>query len=114
MQEALPRLSIAVALAGLLSLFIVGASLDARVLLKDVDWSDEGQRVKACGAVEGKRTSRNGHTFFTLNDNSGKISIVVFNSTRSTVPKGRVCVAGEVNVYRGKLEIIAKTVVPDA
>ena len=110
-EKSLLRVSLAISFAGLLAMAWLAANPDFDAApTGSLSPEDVGRGVKVCGNVEGKFTSRNGHTFFTLTDGTGSVKVVVFNSTRAVVGGGSVCVTGRVDLYEGDLEVVAKGV----
>lgn len=70
-------------------------------------WS--GKNVKIGGEVTSFSAS-SGHSFFQVNDSSGEIQVVKFDSELSLEEGEEVNVTGRVALYRGQLEVIAKEV----
>ena len=113
-ERVLLRVSLLCAVLGLIATGIVSAGITGSTVgIQDITPEDAGRLVKVCGEVGEKFTSRNGHVFFTLTESEG-IDVVVFNDTAhkaSGLGNGDwVCIAGEVQVYRGKLEIILREI----
>jgi DNA/RNA endonuclease YhcR with UshA esterase domain len=109
MQEpVLLKISLVASFAGLAGMFFIAgnANIDS-VPAADITPDDVGRSIKVCGSVERKFISRNRHVFFDITDESGSLKVVVFNSTKAAVDSERVCVTGRVNLYKGRLEIIA-------
>lgn len=110
-EQMLLKISLLISLAGLVSLFWIASNPDFDATpVGSITPDDVGRAIKACGDIEDKFTSKNGHVFFQLNDGSGKIKVVVFNSTKITVGEESSCVTGRVDVYKGEIEIIANVV----
>lgn len=109
-EKLLVRVSLLMSLAGLAGLFLASAYLDIdRTPAGSLTPDDVGRGVRVCGQVENKFTSKAGHVFFDLADDSGEIGVVVFNSTKAAVGN-EVCVTGRVDMYEGGLEVIAQEV----
>ena len=105
------RLALLISIVGLAALFLIANTIGSeKVLIGDITPDDVGRGVKACGEVENKFTSKNGHVFFSLNDGTGSIKTVVFNSTQTEDPEADVCVTGRVDLYEGEIEIIADVI----
>ena len=79
-----------------------------------------GQEVNVTGTVSDVYRHTEGHFFFTLDDGSGSIRVVLWDDIikemdrRGMEPSGirdgtMVNVIGEVSVYRGELEVIPKS-----
>ena len=110
-ERLLLRISLLVSIIGLVALFLIANSIVfEKVLIEDIMPDDIGRGIKACGEVENKFTSKKGHTFFDLNDESGGIKVVVFNSTQTEDPGNNICVTGRVDLYKGEIEIIADVI----
>ncbi len=103
-------LAVAVALIGLVLLFFVSNNLETTGLaIKEINLDKEGETVKACGQISGKRVSNN-HIFLDLQDSTGTIRIVIFNTTSLklnasgisvfSIKNGRdICVTGFVDEF---------------
>ena len=87
--------------------------LPGSVLISDITSEMTGRKIEVTGNVS-EITEKDGNTFFTLSDDSGEIKAVLWNSVNlgkesllENVKKGGTfSVSGEVQVYRGQLEII--------
>jgi len=112
MQEnSLLRISLLLSLAGLAAMSLIASNMNIdKTAIGSITPGDIGRTLKACGEVENKFTSKNGHTFFSLNDNTGKIKVVIFNSTKTEVKANQACVTGRIDLYQGEIEIITKEV----
>jgi len=111
-EKTLLRISLLVALTGLSSLILISQNLDIdKTSINTITPDQVGAGVKVCGSVTNKFTSKNGHRFFTLNEDEGSIKIVVFNSTKiGSFAWENLCVIGKVDLYQGSIEVIANEV----
>ncbi|HLC67632.1 MAG TPA: OB-fold nucleic acid binding domain-containing protein [archaeon] len=109
-DEKLVKLSLAVALAGIVALFMIILFIGPDMTtIGSLSEKDAGKHVVLNATVLTKSTSGN-NVFMTIYDGTGNITAVVFNA-RVTVKSGdNVTVTGQVNVYKGELEIIADLV----
>jgi len=75
----------------------------------------ESGYVKVTGKIISLSTSKKGTTFLSISDASGVIKVVIFpgniNMKRKLRLNDTITVIGEVQEYKGSLEIIAKSVV---
>jgi DNA/RNA endonuclease YhcR with UshA esterase domain len=113
-EGAILRVSLACAVLGLIATGLMSFQVTgSTVSISGISPEDAGRVVKVCGNVTEKFTSRNGHVFFRLLDTGG-IDVVVFNDTaHKALGLGngdRVCITGEVGIYKGELEIILRDV----
>ena len=82
------------------------------------DISDEtiGETINVSGIVTDKYVHENGHIFFSISDEIGSIKTVVWSDLASSLPdetikeKNKINVVGNVNLYEGEHELIAKEV----
>ncbi|MFB6189981.1 MAG: exodeoxyribonuclease VII large subunit [Candidatus Nanohaloarchaea archaeon] len=104
------RASIFFAVIGLTLMYFSSLymSLD-HVEVGEIEKSWSGKNVKIGGEVTSFSTS-SGHSFFQVNDSTGEIQVVKFDSKLALERGDEVNVTGQVSLYRGQLEIIAKEV----
>ena len=106
-DSKLLRLSLSFALVGLLSLLVMTEFVEPKSILISEVIDNIGNQVYIEGSVQSasyKETS----TFFTVEDISGELLVVVFDSLEEVISKGdKIGVSGEASLYKGKLEIIA-------
>ena len=115
-EKSLLRVSLLISVAGLASLFLISLNpYFDKIPLAQITPDYIGRSVKVCGQVQGKFTSKSGHTFFKLVDveDGSDIQIVAFKSAKISFDSKAVCVIGTVDLYQGDLELTAKSVVPD-
>ena len=114
MQEpTLLKLSVVMALAGLGGLAYLASGPPVFSPIGNLTPDDVGRGVTLCGNVSEVFTSRNGHLFFTITDETGSLRGVVFNSSRVIVESGEECVIGRVDMYRNELEVIVEGLVEE-
>ena len=116
-NKILLYISLASSLIGLVIVYIASQNVELVVTpTGKITFDDVGKNVKVCGEIISLKTSKNNHTFLKIEDNSGEIDVVVFNSTADKfgvydLQKGdEICVAGKIDDYNGKLEIIPKEI----
>lgn len=113
------HLALLSAILGLILLFLASRWIDVTANIAAISLADAGASRKVCGEVTGRRVSNN-HAFLTLDDGTGAIRLVVFNSSLPLLeeqgidPLGfaigdRLCARGDVAEYpagSGQLELI--------
>ncbi|MCX6815355.1 MAG: exodeoxyribonuclease VII large subunit [Candidatus Aenigmarchaeota archaeon] len=104
-DKQLAKLCLIITVIGIIFLFVVANLQIEEVSIGNISNKDVGKVVAITGSVEGFY-SKTGNIFFTLNDNTGNISVVMFNSDLSLVGKS-VAVTGKVSLYKSKIEVIA-------
>jgi len=121
-EKLLLKISIVCALIGLAVLFWVSRNLElATNKIGEITIEDLGKNVKVCGKIASKFESKTNHIFLRLQDDSGNIDVVIFNSTAENIKKlgtdpyqlkkyDNICVTGNVEEYNEKLEIITKKI----
>ncbi|MBI4173324.1 MAG: OB-fold nucleic acid binding domain-containing protein [Candidatus Aenigmarchaeota archaeon] len=119
-ESTLKAACLASALAGLLLLFLVSsAAVSSRTGIVGITLDHAGRTVKICGSVDSLRIS-NGHMFFNVDDDSGRLRAVIFNGTAAKLgtstlaisqPDGNpaTCFIGVVSEYpkgSGQVELV--------
>lgn len=100
-------------------IFTAGYIAPQKVRIEDLNLGMIDKEVSVEGVVQVVKRSKNGETYFLdLNDGSGRLTIVIFQSTSLDMEKNninimglnqrRVNVVGNVAEYRGALELILK------
>ena len=107
------RLALSLAVLGIVILFIVSYSYEARdVKISEISEEIKGERVIVCGRIESSYIAKN-VLIFTINDGA-KIKGVVFNPGReeySLIRKNSfVEIEGKIEIYENELEIVAERV----
>jgi len=105
-DRTLLRICIIISIIGIISLFFL--SEPKSVYLIEVDDSMIGQVIDVSGSASSVSITENA-TFFILSDSSSSINVVSF-SPLSINEFDNVSVTGKVDIYRGKIEIIANNV----
>lgn len=104
------RLSVFLAVIGLTLIYFSSLYLSLEeVDIGEIerDWS--GRNVEIKGNVTGF-TKSSGHAFIDVEDSTGEILVVDFDSDLELERGETVTVTGHVEIYEGKLEIVAKEV----
>jgi len=118
-ERMLLKISIACSIIGLIGLFFFASAMEAVVVnIGDLTPDDVGISTKVCGNVTKVSVSKNGHIFLDIEDGTGKIDAVIFNSSVSTLgidpyfitEDDSICATGKLDVYRNELEIIPKKI----
>lgn len=99
-----------IALAGLTLMYFSSLYISLeQVDIEEIDRSWIGKNVKISGNVTEFRKS-SGHAFFDVNDSTGEILVVDFESSLELEQGDTVNVTGHVEQYEGELEVIAREV----
>ena len=107
------KISIITAVIGIILLFVITQVFkEEEVKIEDVKL---GQIERISGMVTSVYVSKNMHVFLKVADNTGEISVVVFenyNIDEAYVLEvgDEVSVLGRIDEYKGKTEIIAKEI----
>lgn len=107
------KISIVIALVGIAALFFISRfSTEESKSIKDLKI---GQIERISGMVTSVYTSKDGHVFLKVADNTGEITVIAFkNSNIDEVYDleigDQITVLGRVDEYKGKLEVIAKEI----
>ncbi len=116
-NRVLLYISVAASLIGLAVIYVASQNVQLIVTpAGKITFDDVGKNVKVCGEITSLAVSKKKHTFLKVSDHSGDIEVVIFNSSSekfgaAELEKGdEICVAGKVEEYEGKLEIIPKEV----
>lgn len=110
MRKQIFKISVFLAVIGLVLMYFSSLYLELdEVDAGEIETSWTGKNVKVTGNVTD--FSRSDSTaFFDLNDGTGGIKVVDFDSDLELEEGSTVTVTGHVSVYRGQLEVIAKKV----
>ncbi len=104
------KISIVIAIIGIAALYFITNYFKENTT-KIVDLKT-GQVSRISGMVTSLRTSKDGHVFLKVADNTGEINVVAFKGSNLGADGlevgDSVSVLGRVEEYKGALEIIAK------
>lgn len=118
------KLALICALSGLALLYFISAYIGTPTVdIETITMDSIGTTVKVCGEITSRRTSNN-HLFFDIRDQTGEISLVVFNSTALSLKESgrnlyqlksgdQICFTGEVDEWpqgSGQLELKYKKI----
>lgn len=116
-ERRLTRVSLIGIFITLVLLYIItNQNFSFHVKIGDIDKSFTGKTVNITGEITGLFTN-NGHVFFDLKDETGKIKIVLWEDTIDILRNGKVNVdeikngksvniIGNVQLYKGELEVL--------
>lgn len=119
-DEKIFKIALLTSLVGMVGMiFTAGYIAPQKVRIEDLNLGMIDKEVSVEGVVQVVKKSKNGETYFLdLNDGSGRLTIVIFQSTSLDMEKNninitglnqrRVNVVGNVAEYRGALELILK------
>jgi len=119
-DEKIFKIAQLTALVGMVGMiFTAGYIAPQKVRIEDLNLGMIDKEVSVEGVVQVVKRSKNGETYFLdLTDGSGRLTIVIFQSTSLDMEKNninitglnqrRVNVVGNVAEYRGALELILK------
>jgi len=112
-DETLLKLSLGIAVIGLLGLFWYGTASSTGYSVSELDQM-LGQKVCLAGTASSVFTSKAGNTFFQLSDGTGQVSVAIFKNSNLDIAdlKNGVSaeVEGRVAEYEGSLEVIAEAI----
>lgn len=106
-------------LVGILSLYILSLQVSPESIeIGEVGYDDINKYVQVRGVVESKYVTDAGHIFLKLRDQSGLIDVVIFaNEALMLKRRGvrinegdEITVIGQIDEYKGNLEIIVEDV----
>ena len=116
-EKRLVKISVIGVSICLVALYIISAQgFSFNVKVGEIDRSFMGKTVNITGKITGMFTNK-GHIFFDLEDETGKVKVVLWDDTVellrinnvnvSKISNGETLnVIGEVQLYRGELEVI--------
>jgi DNA/RNA endonuclease YhcR with UshA esterase domain len=107
------KISIIVAIVGIISLFLISRLLTEETI--DISKLKIGQIERISGMVTSVYISRDDHVFLNIADNTGEITVVAFKNSNIDEAYDlevgeEVSVLGRIDEYKGELEIIAKEI----
>ncbi|MFH1364027.1 MAG: OB-fold nucleic acid binding domain-containing protein [Candidatus Aenigmatarchaeota archaeon] len=118
-ESLIKKTALLCAIIGLLFLYYISSFTPEITQISEISIEDVGRSMKICGQIEESYTSNN-HIFFTLNDGTNNIKVVVFNTTAlrlnetgnniyGFMPGDAICIPGVVDEYpknSGEVELI--------
>lgn len=109
-QKTVYKISVFLAVTGLTLMYASSLYIDVEEAeIGEIEESWAGKSVK----VQGNATSftkSGGHAFVEVEDSTGKILVVEFDSNSELEEDDQLQVTGHVELYEGKLEIIAEEI----
>ena len=120
-EQQLMRVSFLGSVAGIVAIYIVVLNISIPATsIGEITGAFVGSDVNVTGDVSDVYRHANGHIFFTLDDGSGHIKVVLWDDVVSEMERrGRdaslikdgtfLNVVGEVTMYRGELEVIPRS-----
>ncbi|BDH79865.1 hypothetical protein MTTB_12440 [Methanothermobacter tenebrarum] len=117
-DEKIFKIVIFIALVGLIGMIISAGSITPReIKIKEINRGMIDEKVTVTGLVEEIKNSRTGKaSFITLNDGTGKITIVIFQSVKNEIERSnlpiemlkyrKIKITGKITEYKGSMEII--------
>lgn len=112
-DKLLVKLSLVVIILGLVGLYFISVFVTPKfVELSEIGMENVGEIVKTTGLISKSFLSEKSNTLFLdLEENGVGLKVVMFNIDKNLFEKGdEVSVEGEVSIYEGELEIIAKDI----
>ncbi|MFQ5976387.1 MAG: exodeoxyribonuclease VII large subunit [Candidatus Hydrothermarchaeales archaeon] len=117
-DSTLLKISILVSTIGLITLFFVSSyTRPPNVKISEITYDDVGVYTVIKGKITSKNVHKDGHIFFDIADDTGKMKVVLFSGTAETLNSETLAclevgknieVKGKVDEYKGSLEIIPK------
>lgn len=119
-DEKIFKIALLTSLVGIVGMIVTsGYIMPQKVQIKDIGLGMVDKEVSVEGFVQNVEKSKNKQTYFVdINDGTGRIRVVVFESTSLDLEKNnismvvlgprRINVVGSVAEYQGNLEIILK------
>lgn len=110
-DKTLLKISIFTSIVGIVALYFI--MQPSEIKIGDINRNHIGKTVKVLGEIGSKYENKNGHIFLKLADSSGQINVVIFNNTKveRNLEVGQMIeISGEIEEYKGELEIIPKTI----
>ena len=117
-DEKIFKIVIFIALVGLIGMIISAGSITPReIKIKEINRGMIDEKVTVTGLVDEIKNSRTGKaSFITLNDGTGKITIVIFQSVKNEIERSnlpiemlkyrKIKITGKITEYKGSMEII--------
>ena len=107
-ETQLLRICLGVATLGIISLFFLAETLEAKEIgISSITPDYVGQTVSVSGTVS-KITIGNGMTFITLEDDGELFPVVFFQEVEDVFSEHKIAVSGKVQEYKGRLQIVGE------
>ncbi len=107
-ETYLLRICLGVAVVGILSLFFLAETLEAKeVGISEITPEYVGQTVSVFGTVS-TIAVRDGMTFMTLEDSEELFPVVFFQELSDLYSEDEILVSGKVQEYNGRLQIVGE------
>lgn len=109
-RRQLYKISVFLSVIGLTLMYASSLYLEPETVeIKEIDKGQTGEVLAAKGTAANVSNSGN-HLFMDLKDSTGSILVVDFDSQTSVSEDSTVTVIGNVELYEGELEIIAREI----
>lgn len=112
-DQKLGKMSLLIAVVGIIMIYastiLIGS---AEMKIGNITGQDVGKNILVNGTVVSYNVN-NGNIFIKLSDNTGNITVVMFERTARNQELNNgdiILVEGQVNVYKSELEIIANSI----
>lgn len=110
------KICLILTIVGITGLFVIVQTIQPKVVrIREIDTSIIGQLIEVNATI--KSISKDGHVFFNLEDGNDSIKAIMFERDAKNhehvyelKKNDNVTVIGEVNNYRGELEIVVKNI----
>ena len=114
------KIALITSLVGIIGLVIFSGFITAKEIpVNKIDHSRVEEEVSVVGVIESVKKSSTSETYFlTLNDGTGKINIIIFESTTNELKESgtdiddfnnkKVKIIGTITQYKSSIEIILK------
>jgi DNA/RNA endonuclease YhcR with UshA esterase domain len=111
-EKKIIKYSLIASVIGLAGIYLLTQVLQApNFSISDLNDSMTGKVIQTQGTIKSIQISNTSTAFIALREGESEIEVVLFNAKQSELKEGeQVSITGEVNLYKGKLEIMAKEV----
>ncbi len=110
-NQTLFKIAITTSFIGIILLLFLSQKIDASAYqISDISTKNIDEKIKING-VATKITEKPTVTFITLKDDTGTITVVIFNKEKLNIKSGNnIQVYGKISEYKGQLEVIADSI----
>ncbi len=117
-DEIIFKVALITALVGMIGMLVFASSIEPKeIKISEITRNNIGETVSVTGIVESVKMSSSGSScFIELNDGSGKINVIVFESTLTELKDAgndlddfknhKVKVIGSITEYKSSMELI--------